>query len=675
LKPNTAFDSVRKGDLGGDRIEMGLDYTATAHIMSILTDLYSDPELAVIREYSTNARDAHIEAGCPDRPIEITLPTRLAPFFTIRDFGVGMDHDTIAQVYSKYGASTKRGGNEQTGMLGLGGKSALTYTNQFTVIGIKNGVKTTVVVSRNDDGGGVMQVVDTCATDEGNGVTITVPAKGYDFTNKVHGFFRYWPKGSVKIDGKPNSPATLEKVSDSTFIDREGTVDYVIMGGVSYPVAHNHRREIVNYRRFGVVIFADMGEVNFTPSREELHYTSLTVGTLTKYYDEFTDAIFKQIQDDVDASKNFREAFTTATKWRNLFGTHFYNPTYKGQDIPVDSVSLPEGTIRISVNNGSSPKYSTHIGKFRAPVVANEGYIFIHGLDKAIDKITTYDRNRLNKWAENEMKCYGPVFHLIADTDPDTWGDDWHFDIKGRSVSWEVIKAYKPPRTSNSGEKSEPRYSVYSEGEALDITKSEIQDLISSGNMQVLYFSPSNVRLGYRESKDRSSHAHNAARHASKLIGAVVCVIGENRWEKFTRDFPMATRLEPAFSKWFNEQEKAITREQHISLAVEGSHYMKSSLKALRKYSGEIDDPDLVTLGNATTVTLSDYIKNDRALAYRAGYRLRAASNEYPDTSSVIDTGVMKRYPLISITAWQDNAKDATIYVNAKYATLTKDAK
>lgn len=676
MKPNTVIDSVRKGDLGGDRIEMGLDYTATAHIMSILTDLYSDPELAVIREYSTNARDAHIEAGCPERPIEIILPTRLAPFFTIRDYGIGMDHDTIAQVYSKYGASTKRDGNEQTGMLGLGGKSALTYTNQFTVVGIKNGVKTTVVVSRNDDGGGVMQVVDTCATDEGNGVTITIPAKGLDFTNKVHSFFRYWPEGSVLIDGKPNTPVSLEKVTDSTFIDRNTNgVDYVVMGGVSYPVAHNRRRDIINYRQFGVIMFADMGEVNFTPSREELHYTNLTVKTLTKYYDEFVAAINAQIQDEVDASSNFREAYAAAMKWRNIFGTGFYSPTYKGQDIPVDSVTLPEGTIRISVNNRSNPKYATNVGRFRAPIIPADGYIFIHGLDKPLDKITTYDRNRMNKWAENEMKVWGGVFHLIDSTDPDTWGEDWHFDIKARSVSWEVVKAYKPPRNTNSGDKTEPLYSVYSEGESLNITKSEIQDLISSGNMQVLYFSPANVRLGYRESKDRSQYAHSAARIASKFMGAVVCVIGENRWEKFTRDFPMATRLEPAFSTWFKAQEDAITREQHIALAIENSHYMKASLKAIRKHAADILDPDLAALGNATTVTLSNYITNDRATAYRAAYRLRSAANEYPDTSSVIDTGVMSRYPLISITAWQDNAKDATLYVNAKYASLIKDAK
>ena len=72
-----------------------------------MIDLYSDPELAVIREYSTNAFDAHIEAGVT-RPIEITTPTHLCPFFKVRDYGFGLDVEDIREIYSQYGASTKR---------------------------------------------------------------------------------------------------------------------------------------------------------------------------------------------------------------------------------------------------------------------------------------------------------------------------------------------------------------------------------------------------------------------------------------------------------------------------------------------------------------------------------------------------------------------------------------
>ena len=39
---------------------MSIDQSALSHIMNVLTDLYADPELAVIREYSSNALDSHI---------------------------------------------------------------------------------------------------------------------------------------------------------------------------------------------------------------------------------------------------------------------------------------------------------------------------------------------------------------------------------------------------------------------------------------------------------------------------------------------------------------------------------------------------------------------------------------------------------------------------------------
>jgi hypothetical protein len=61
--------------VSGNRVAMTLDETALVHIMSVLTNLYSDPEKAIIREYATNAWDAHIEAGIL-RPIEITHAVR-----------------------------------------------------------------------------------------------------------------------------------------------------------------------------------------------------------------------------------------------------------------------------------------------------------------------------------------------------------------------------------------------------------------------------------------------------------------------------------------------------------------------------------------------------------------------------------------------------------------------
>ena len=153
---------------------MEIDPTATAHLMSLLTDLYSDPELACLREYSTNAWDSHIDANNEHTAIVVQTPNVLSPYLTIQDFGVGMDGDTIRRIYSQYGRSTKREQTTTNGSMGIGAKAALGYTNQFTVSGVKDGVKTLVSVSRAGDGTGVMEIVYTGPTDEPNGVTVQI---------------------------------------------------------------------------------------------------------------------------------------------------------------------------------------------------------------------------------------------------------------------------------------------------------------------------------------------------------------------------------------------------------------------------------------------------------------------------------------------------------------------
>ena len=78
-----------------------------AQLFKILrSQIYENKILAVVREYSCNALDAHIEAGVPDKPIEVTLPNNLNPYFTVRDFGKGLDDEGIFDIYATYGKST-----------------------------------------------------------------------------------------------------------------------------------------------------------------------------------------------------------------------------------------------------------------------------------------------------------------------------------------------------------------------------------------------------------------------------------------------------------------------------------------------------------------------------------------------------------------------------------------
>ena len=138
-----------------------------AHIFSILRNsLYSDKAGAIIREYSTNAYDAHVQAGIKDTPISINCPSRFSPLLTIRDYGFGLSEEQIFNVYASYGESTKRHTNDQVGMMGLGSKSAFSYTDSFTIISHNAGVKKSYLAFIDDSGIGKIMKVGEESTDE-----------------------------------------------------------------------------------------------------------------------------------------------------------------------------------------------------------------------------------------------------------------------------------------------------------------------------------------------------------------------------------------------------------------------------------------------------------------------------------------------------------------------------
>ncbi len=272
-------------------LQMGIDPSAFKHLMGVLTNLYSDKALAVIREYSTNARDSHIQANHADRPIETTLPANgsRTPKFRVQDFGVGLSFDELRDVYAQYGASTKRMSNDVNGMLGLGCKSALTYADSFTITSVKDGRKVMAVVTKDESGVGAIKVLADLETSEANGVTIEIPVPASSvgsFRKTAHEFFRYWEPGTVLIDGAaPSDPhrGTEENgsavwVTPDILVTRGagyGEKSHVVMGGVAYP--HD-------FQMSGCLIRAwvNVGEVDFTPSREALHYTDRTNSTVQR---------------------------------------------------------------------------------------------------------------------------------------------------------------------------------------------------------------------------------------------------------------------------------------------------------------------------------------------------------------------------------------------------------
>lgn len=305
-----------------------IDENAMGKLIGMLTNLYSDENLAVLREYSTNAYDSHVAAG-NTAPIEVELPSALNPQLVIRDFGLGLSKDDMINVYSKYGSSTKSLSMDQVGAFGLGCKSGLSLATQFTVMGVKDGIKTVTVISQGNDGTPGYSVVSETATDEPNGVTVRIAVPNPSLMrDRATAFFTTWKPGTVLVDGEaPKSVWT----SDNEYYSRDGLLiaprqggywnesHYVVMGNVRYAVTldeldiPDHVRQAMRTVTFYIEV--PIGSVDLPPNREAIRYSAPTKRFLSALYLNIYKEMRDIILDDVDKSESLNAAVKSVIRW------------------------------------------------------------------------------------------------------------------------------------------------------------------------------------------------------------------------------------------------------------------------------------------------------------------------------------------------------------------------
>ncbi len=229
--------------------------SANIQMLMLRTGLYSDKIGAVVREYLTNARDAHVEAG-QTAPIDVTIPTRFGNSFIIRDYGPGMSQHFIENTYVQYTASTKRLSETLTGGWGIGSKSGYAYTDSFSVISYFEGKKQVWLAQSNPDGSGTYTLLSTTESDEPSGVAIVINLNSsedsYKFNSAVNHFSAFMDIpvsingvdcGNCADNSSPEKTPVIFK-SDEVTIElrtigsqnRYNKKAYIVQGGVPYPV-------------------------------------------------------------------------------------------------------------------------------------------------------------------------------------------------------------------------------------------------------------------------------------------------------------------------------------------------------------------------------------------------------------------------------------------------------
>lgn len=281
------------------------------------SNLYSDKRLAVVREIMCNAWDAHIEFGCTDVPIEVTLTK---DSLVIKDFGPGISHANILKNYTTYGGTTKIANDNVTGGFGLGSKAPFAYVDHFEVVSCFEGKKSIYRMSLSsaemNGKPSVMKIMD--APTEEHGITVTLDIQEEDYYTFREIICRIASNGEMNVRFNGDQLKTLpfsQAPNGFVIMPREmlGNSSSQVMvryGHVIYPVEtdpsfKNERDRAVlflasinNVGRYShsgtawsVVLYAKPGEVSITPSRESLSMTDDTNATIKRLLTEFVNKI------------------------------------------------------------------------------------------------------------------------------------------------------------------------------------------------------------------------------------------------------------------------------------------------------------------------------------------------------------------------------------------------
>lgn len=660
------LDIKHEGTLGStNRTRMTFDEGSIAHLMSILTDLYSDPELAVIREYSTNAADSHRRAGI-DKPIEVTLPTPLNPIFVVTDYGVGLSEEEIHENFSKYGWSSKRDDDLETGMLGLGCKSGLTYSSQFTLFATKNGRRVTVLVTREDDGAGAVQVVHAEESDAPNGVEVQVPVKDVSrFRERAEWFFRFWESGTVLVDGEPPRPyedaESCLRLDPDVFLSDEIKEDIIFMGGVPYPVkreyAHGQRNvALMPQRGFNVmhrvVARVPIGAVDFTPSRENLHYTKRTLEVIDTARAFVEERFHRMAQAFVDEQPTIKDALETASNWSGGW-TVYSDYTYRGEKIQFSFWASNEMPVLWWKPWGYEPNNAQ---KLEGGLPWREAYRAVHFVGYGGRSLSAAAKARITQYMEeHDLKTQYKQVYVYKQRFASPWTDECLI------VPWEDVAGIKLPAIKSS----RPPYRVLN-SEGLSRPEEKLDPL------HLNFFIPASEVLENR--KELWQVIQDVFR------GARLFVVAKDRLVRFMTDHPNVLHINAAieaesqrFYGSLTEVEKwyiGRNEERHWDSALEDSGLKEV---ARLKTWNQIIDPEVRAVVEQVAKARKDVEREHRVIGkLRTKLGLPLVRIEKPVELEKRAHKVLENYPLLQfMNGYQYNRSEQreafVVYINDRY--------
>ena len=481
-----------------------------AHIFSILRNqLYSDKMMAIVREYSTNAMDAHVEAKVK-RPIDIKVPSPFDPEFSIRDYGFGLSHEDITEIFSSYGESTKRDSNSFNGMLGLGSKSAFAYSNTFIVKSRHKGIENVYSAYIDESQIGTISLLSSNPTNE-SGLSVHVTIRNTDikvFHDKIFNFFK--EVENLPRFSDPSIKSRIDEYKSKLEIIMSGNgwraerangynSSFLQMGNVVYPfntlevLEEMHEKKLIDPKfivphwhhkfhtpiNYGTWFFiAPIGSVSFTPNREQLQMNDKTKNYLFSKISSTLQELYDQIYEKINSGVSLWEKKCIANEVRNTL--NFNLPG-------IGKLSLPfskQETIDYEI---SSVKQQTYDLRFteREDLTCNMSALYFLDCPNVPrshmrGRIRQYCTDNNFKIRENSWKGGCPDIFLISFSSKEK-KDNFKYQpdfIGSKFIDLEEISYTAPKKIGNSRKGEVGQAYRYISGERLNFDKWKAMDQI-----------------------------------------------------------------------------------------------------------------------------------------------------------------------------------------------------
>lgn len=429
----------------GIETESTFTIKTSASAFEILSSgLYSDAVGAIVRELASNAFDSHRAANKHDIPFDIHVPNGLEPWFSIRDYGTGLSHQDVLDIYTTYFNSTKSDSNDFIGALGLGSKSPFAYSSDFQVTTWFDGIKYMYAIFLNDDKVPSVALMAESPTTEPNGLEVRLPSDDRRlFTVAISKYLAYFDVkpnilglsaddvDNLYTDVRLPIGSTMD-VADKWFItDATNNSNYhisrvgVVYGQVPYPlqvesVANDITDfcsidEINFFRMFSkrIVFIFSVGELSITANREELKYDETTLMAIASRITEFYTLFFLSVSNSIDTFPN-NDSLYKINRYlmEDVFNgeSDFFNAIDFGRINNEEFKKLD--TMRAGHHNQS--RFSRTVGS--AVNRVHPKYYQPRYLTSYFDKTTGEERSRLK--TSGSYCCLGinaPVVYYVID--------------------------------------------------------------------------------------------------------------------------------------------------------------------------------------------------------------------------------------------------------------------